>query len=102
MLNRRSKVRLPLSYYIRNGEFAEKVMMAIQQGHGELADITLAKLREMALKHEQEYMGEPTFAKAVVELIDRTKTNSNDKLKLISDITKMTIIAKIVKTGEIP
>jgi len=101
MLQLHDKTRLPLSYYVNNGNLAEKTMKLIRRRDGEVAEATIAVVKALALQHEQECMGEPTFARAIVELIDRTKATADDKLALIEQTAKMTLLLRNLLTGQL-
>ena len=94
-----NKKRLPMSFYTKNGTLAEKIMVMIAQETG--TETTIKKIKEMALKNEQEVMGEPTFARAVIELIKKVKADPLTTLHLISDTAKITIIVRDLKSGQL-
>lgn len=97
----RSKVKLPQSYWIRNGKLADQIMLLILKNMNEQPETTIESIRGLALKHKQEVMGEPTFAKAVVELIEKIKTDHKTKINLIVDAAKVTINLRNLKTGQV-
>jgi hypothetical protein len=81
--------RLPRDFYVDNGNLAEKIMSVLS---AKVADpIKLGRVREIALSQELEFMGEPTFARALVEMIDKIDASPNHKLHLISDAARITI-----------
>ncbi|MFQ5707845.1 MAG: hypothetical protein ACE5HO_10375 [bacterium] len=85
------KVRLPLSFYVNNSLLAEKVMKLISARDGELPGLTMKNIQEMASRHEQECMGEPTFAKALIDLIEKVNTVPEHKLNMILELARVTI-----------
>lgn len=101
MFHTNRKVKLPLSFYINNGQVAEKVMTLISVGEGELLEETISNIREVALQHDQEVMGEATFAKTLVGFIDTIKTNPVDKLNLILDMARMAITLRNIEVGKV-
>ncbi len=91
------QVGLPLGYYINNGNLAEQVMRLVALSEGDLPELTISNIKELALMHEQSFAGQPTFARALIELIEKIDTRPADKLNLISDIAKITIALKGLK-----
>ncbi|NIR52588.1 hypothetical protein GWO43_28770 [candidate division KSB1 bacterium] len=101
MIKGYSRAGLPSSYYLYNGRIAEQVMNLISQKNGQLAEATIEKIREYVSEQEQEYLGEPTFAKAVAQLIDKIKTDPEDKINLILDTARITLLLKNLKAVDL-
>lgn len=75
MFNVGRRVGLPIEYYINNGNLAEQVMQLITLNQSDLPELTINNVKELAFQHEQWFCGQPTFARAVLELIERINTN---------------------------
>ncbi len=95
------RVNLPVSYYLDNGNLAEKIIKIISQSNGEAAEATIANIRKIVHRENHEYMGEPTFAKAVFELIEKVTTDPGEKLNLILETAKITLLLRNLKIRDL-
>ena len=91
---------MPVSYWVNNGELAYQLMEFISQQKHQVPERYISKIKKIALNNEQEFMGEPTFAKSVVQLIEKINVGPEAKLNLILDAAKITIIIKNIKTKQ--
>lgn len=93
-MRRDADVGMPLSFWIINGRLAEEIKVFISDSKSQA---TIQKIKEIALSYEQEFMGEPTFAKAVVQLIEKTRADDKTKLALILETANITINLRDLK-----
>ncbi len=68
------QIGLPLVYYINNSKLAGQVMRLITLNEGDLPELKIINVKELALKHVQSFAGQPNFARAVIELIEKINT----------------------------
>lgn len=92
---------LPISYYLNNGTLAEKIIAIISQQDGEVAAETIHRIQRMVHNENQECLGEPTLAKAVLELIEKVTADPGEKLHLILETAKLTLLLRNLKIKQL-
>ena len=97
-------VKMPGSYWVNNGQLAEKMIVLLAREKSEDPELTLDKIKKIILDHKQRNQGESTFAKGFIELleeVDAIKVDYQTKLKLIFDTAKITVDLRNLLAGPV-
>lgn len=81
-----------------NAELAKNIVELIRMRNGELPQLTIQNIKEMALSWKKQFAAEPTFAHAVTALIEKINTTPEEKLKFIEDTAKITLFLSRLKS----
>ncbi|MFQ5603974.1 MAG: hypothetical protein ACE5HS_11960 [bacterium] len=78
------------TFWIENGKLAEQIRFFVEQSKNDKPHIRIEKIKEFASELDQEISGEPTIARAVVEIIDKLKSDHETKIRFILNFTQIT------------
>lgn len=95
------KTNLPDSYWIENGRLAAQIMTLINNGSSAESRWLIQNIKQTAMEHKQEFMGEPTFAKTVIQLIEKIKAEPPAMLSMIADMARVTLKLLDLKTEQV-
>lgn len=93
------RMPLPQAFYEANKDLALKVVHLIAATGDELPRLAITQITELVAHYPQDFEGNPTFAKAALDLIDKVETSAADKVILLRDLAKMTIVLQRLKAN---
>lgn len=101
MYTHRTRTKMPFQFYLENAEIAKRISELIRLNRDALPEIIITQIEKLVTGEKQTFQGAPTFARAVLHIIEKLDVSCEQKLALIWQTARITVSLGEVKAFQL-